>query len=274
VIDTTAARRALSLFADILEYPSSGLHDSVQECCTLVSDLSPDSAAELRRFQTFIEGMSPGRIEEFYSQIFDLNAVCHPYVGYHLFGESYKRSAFLVELKERFRASDFTYSNTELPDRLSIMLRYLATKGDAGSNGEIIAEGMIPALRMMTNEVDVTEADPEEKRTKLWDMFSEPQFKDEIPTECLSACPAGAAGVVGAIGGFRTCSSSGWKLDRRQCRCLIRCSLGCFRTPRWFSPWRSECTGISPIGSPTPHFRLSSWRIAACSGDRCPGTTA
>ncbi len=181
MFDEVAYRRALDLLADILDYPSSSLAESVQECYALLSDRSPEAAAQLRGFQAFIEGMSPGRIEEVYSQIFDLNAVCHPYIGYHLFGESYKRSAFLLELKERFRACGFEFSESELPDRISVMLRFLATSGDAELNGVIISEGMLPALDKMTNEPAKADIEPEDKRTKLWDMFSEPQFKDEKP---------------------------------------------------------------------------------------------
>jgi nitrate reductase delta subunit len=182
VFDEVAYRHTLDLLADILDYPSSSLAESVQECCDLVSDRSPEAAAQLRRFQAYIDGMPLGRMQEVYSQIFDLNAVCHPYVGYHLFGESYKRSAFLLELKERFRACGFEFSESELPDRLSIMVRFLAMSGDAEQNGVIISEGMLPALDKMTGEPEeAVEEEPEDKRAKLWDMFSEPQFKDEKP---------------------------------------------------------------------------------------------
>ena len=42
-----------------------------------------------------------------YSGFFDLNSICHPYIGYQLFGENYKRSVFMVELKKSYRAEEF-----------------------------------------------------------------------------------------------------------------------------------------------------------------------
>ena len=47
-----------------------------------------------------------GKLQEVYSGFFDLNSICHPYIGYQLFGENYKRSIFLVELKKAIAPRD------------------------------------------------------------------------------------------------------------------------------------------------------------------------
>ncbi len=166
MLQETAERRVLGLLADILDYPLSNPAEKVQECVALVSSSHPDAAARLRQFQTFAEETPEGRLEEIYTMTFDLDAACHPYVGYHLFGESYKRSTFLLELKERYRACGFVASETELPDRLSVLLRFLSVSIDEELREEIINEGLLPTLSKMTKAAnkDANKADEERQR--------------------------------------------------------------------------------------------------------------
>ncbi len=150
----TAYGRILELFADILDYPQENLVHQVRECEALVSASSPEAAALLRQFLNVVEETPNGRLEEIYTGIFDLDSDCHPYVGYQLFGESYERSVFLLELKERYRSSGFETSENELPDRLSVLLRFLSMSGDGIPSQEIIDEGLVPALDKMAREAE------------------------------------------------------------------------------------------------------------------------
>ncbi|MFQ5875997.1 MAG: nitrate reductase molybdenum cofactor assembly chaperone [Dehalococcoidia bacterium] len=111
-----------------------------------------DAAAPLSKFRAFVEATPRGRLEEIYTGAFDLDATCHPYVGYHLFGESYKRSVFLLELKERYRAQGYIANDKDLPDRLSILLRFLSMSDDVSLAQEIIGEALIPALDKMAKK--------------------------------------------------------------------------------------------------------------------------
>lgn len=159
----TTQRRLFQRFADLLEYPRSGLVEAARECEALVSQVarSPasqgergeDAAALLRAFRTFSEATPLGRLEELYSSIFDLDPACHPYVGYHLLGESYRRSVFLLELKARYRAQRFDVPENELPDHLAVMLRFLAATEDPTLAEEMISEALLPALDRMTGRI-------------------------------------------------------------------------------------------------------------------------
>jgi nitrate reductase delta subunit len=71
-------------------------------------------------------------------------------VGYHLFGETYKRSVFLLGLKQRYRALGFAMDAAELPDRLSVVLRFLACCPDDALRDELIDEAVLPALGRMS----------------------------------------------------------------------------------------------------------------------------
>ncbi len=151
-------RRVWQLFAELLSYPRAGAPEgrplvaAVRECQALVAPHVPEAAALLEAFGDFVAEMPPGRLEELYTSTFDLDPTCHPYVGYHLLGESYKRSAFLVGLKERYRAHGFSVPTGELPDHLSILLRFLAVCDDPVLSSEIVHEALLPALARMTKE--------------------------------------------------------------------------------------------------------------------------
>ena len=120
----TQRAKLLGLFADILDYPAPGLARKAAECAALVGGVQPQAAKLLQSFQDFAERHPLGKLQEVYSGFFDLNSICHPYVGYQLFGENYKRSIFLVGLKKSYRAEGFEASPDEIPDRLSVVLRY------------------------------------------------------------------------------------------------------------------------------------------------------
>lgn len=145
-------RRTLQLFADILDYPRPGLTESVRECAELVASENAEAGALLAKFQSFVEGKSVERMQEVYSTTFDLNATYHPYMGYHLFGETYKRSIFLLELKEQYQAEGFVTNETELPDHLVEVLRYLSISTDGEMTEELVRVAFVPALKKMLKE--------------------------------------------------------------------------------------------------------------------------
>lgn len=150
--ERTVDGHVLDLLAGVLDYPVGNPVGKVQECVALLSTRNPDAAASLSEFQAFAKDADQGTLEELYTVTFDLDAACHPYVGYHLFGESYMRSAFLTELKEHYRGGGFAASETELPDRLSTVLRFLSQNEDEDLKQELINEALLPALTKMLKE--------------------------------------------------------------------------------------------------------------------------
>jgi nitrate reductase delta subunit len=146
------SRRAqvLELFADILDYPAPGLARKAGECAALIGAAQPEAAALLDSFRSYAEETPLGKLEEVYSGFFDLNSICHPYVGYQLFGENYKRSVFLLGLKKAYRAEGFEASASEIPDRLSIVLRFVAHSKGGEEIDALLNRGLLPALARMT----------------------------------------------------------------------------------------------------------------------------
>ncbi len=191
------SRRAklLGLFADILDYPAPRLADKAAECVALIGVAQPEAAALLESFRRFAEETPLGKLQEVYSGFFDLNSICHPYLGYQLFGENYKRSIFLLGLKKAYRSAGFEADPSEIPDRLSIVLRYIAHSKGGEEIDELMSRGLLPALARMTTKpesdghhhdgaVDI-DGDTGIERAKLDDREQRKQLKGQSQGDIL-----------------------------------------------------------------------------------------
>lgn len=174
-------KSVLQEFAAVLAYPShqTGLH--VRRCETLVQPELPEPGRLLRGLASYVDKTATGNLEEQYTGFFDLNPLCNPYVGYQLFGESYKRSAFLLALKEQYRTQGFEPDERELPDRLSVVLRFLASCNDEDLVEETIREGVLPAVARMGREGNKTEA-----KAPVWLDSVDPELEGHSHGEVLS----------------------------------------------------------------------------------------
>ncbi len=135
-------REDLLLFAHLLEYPAAALPQQLRR-------LRPADDARLHKFAAFVEREPLVRLQELYTTTFDLNPVCCPYVGYHLFGESFKRGALMAKLRETYAANEFAANLAELPDHLSTILHFAAACEDTEFVRELTADLVVPALRTM-----------------------------------------------------------------------------------------------------------------------------
>ncbi len=142
--------RVYELFADILGYPTSGVRAETERVISLLAPISEDALGSMEKFLSIAEEMPLSRLEEVYTRTFDLQAVCVPYVGCHLFGEDPIRGMFMVKLKELYRSHDFRTGN-ELPDHVCLMLRFLSICRDAEDKQEMIDYCLIPSLRKMAD---------------------------------------------------------------------------------------------------------------------------
>lgn len=124
--------------ADLLEYPGEDW------TVPLANAGSPgpfdEFVAEIRKF-------SLSDLQELYARTFDLNPVCALEIGYHLFGENYKRGEFLANLRATEAPFELGQAN-QLPDYLPVLLRLLAKLKDEEEElrSSLISDCMIPAL--------------------------------------------------------------------------------------------------------------------------------
>lgn len=150
-------RRLLYCFAEILDYPRIHPLEILHECHLLTAQVDAEAAELMHQFTMFVEARPLGRLQEIYTATFDLDAAYHAYIGHQLFGESYKRSAFILGLKKRYQAQGFSIYGTELPDHLPVMLRFLSVCDDDTMAGEILRDALIPVLKRMAKKEDADE---------------------------------------------------------------------------------------------------------------------
>jgi nitrate reductase delta subunit len=144
-----ADRSVLETFAGLLEYPRGGEAELAAEGASALSGVHPDAASLLGGVRAFLEETPHARAEELFTSTFDLQAICAPYVGVHLFGEGYKRRVFLAGLSARYSARGFS-AGRELPDHITVLLRFLAGPADDEEARILVEDGLAPALAKMT----------------------------------------------------------------------------------------------------------------------------
>jgi nitrate reductase molybdenum cofactor assembly chaperone len=181
VKSTTNESRVLGLFAELLEYPRPGVAQTARECRALIAPESEEAAALLGEFAAFAERTPHATLEEVFTSTFDLNASCHPYVGYHMFGEAYKRSALMLELQNRFREHNFD-PGVELPDHIAVLLRFMSLCPDAELTNEIAREALLPTLEPMTAPPDPEEdGDGEDQIARGFGESPRPEDVPRVP---------------------------------------------------------------------------------------------
>ena len=134
--------------ADLLEYPDERWNGRVVRCRQALADDSVGLLEVLERFCGAIAALSPSDLQERYTQTFDLNPVCTLEVGYHLFGENYKRGIFLAHLRE-MESPLALGQERQLPDYLPVMLRLLGRTDDRELREAMVTECLLPALIKM-----------------------------------------------------------------------------------------------------------------------------
>lgn len=140
-------------FAILLSYPARGVEQTAAGCAALLEQMGSSAAGPLKSFVSFLAENDAARIEEVFTSTFDLQALCHPYVGYQLFGESQQRTLFMIQLQQIYRQYEFNPGH-ELPDHLSEVLRFVGFIDDQGARQEIIQDGLLPALEKILQGID------------------------------------------------------------------------------------------------------------------------
>ena len=137
--DTEVNNSDYTRLAGLLEYPDASFPSKLLACGNR-NVFSP--------LVTALQGLSLSQLQELYTRTFDLNPVCALEIGYHLFGENYKRGEFLAGLRET-EASFELGQEQQLPDYLPVLLRLITKLPDEELRVSLIAECMIPAIDKM-----------------------------------------------------------------------------------------------------------------------------
>lgn len=140
-------------FAALLSYPNGQVAEHAERCLLSMKRVDSKAVAPLESFSAFVEDHKPSHVEEAFTAAFDLQSVCHPYIGYQLCGESQQRTMFMLKLRELYRQFDFEPGN-ELPDHIGEVLRFVGSINDCDCRDEIIRDGLLPALEKLTQGIE------------------------------------------------------------------------------------------------------------------------
>jgi nitrate reductase delta subunit len=146
----------------LLDYPDDQLSAHTTECEQLLVSELPDASHQMRKFLDFVNVTPQGRMEEIYTGTFDVSPTCFIFAGYMLFGETFKRGEFLVQLQERYHQHNFSVGR-ELADHVAVIFRFIATLDDGEVlRREIVEDCLLPVLeKMISNfKVDTDRSNP------------------------------------------------------------------------------------------------------------------
>ena len=105
------------------------------------------------KFKELVSKIKKGRLEEIYTHTFDLNPKIVPYIGYHIFGESYKRGNFLSSLREVYEEMGYKSGKRELPDHIAVILDFLSRSDLRDKRARDLAEeGLMKVLTKISRE--------------------------------------------------------------------------------------------------------------------------
>lgn len=150
---TVMDRDAFALLAELFTYPSEETEAKARRCVALLTHSDEKVAKLVDRFREFVEREGLEKLENIYTYTFDLTPSCPPYIGHYIFGEDYRRSYFMVGLKETYRRYGYSYDERELPDHIAVLLAFLPFYESEEERGELISLCLIPALKEMVKNL-------------------------------------------------------------------------------------------------------------------------
>ena len=139
----TSPHEQLEALAALFTYPRTDYTSAVENAVAC----SGSAAPVLLGFAGKIRRMPLSGLQELYTTTFDLSPICALDLGWHLFGEDYKRGLFLARMRRELLLHGIPETR-ELPDHLSHALLLLARMGPA--QGEEFASVIVgPAVERM-----------------------------------------------------------------------------------------------------------------------------
>jgi nitrate reductase delta subunit len=113
------------VLARLAAYPDEHVRADVRATLENQQTATPAGAAAIGRFLDATGKTSLSDLQEQYTAAFDFDPACALDIGWHLFGESRERGAFLAALRADLDAAAVTLS-VELPDHLTHVLALLS----------------------------------------------------------------------------------------------------------------------------------------------------
>ncbi len=159
----------LPIFARLLSYPAADYRKQASELFRAF-EKDEERRKRLLPFYDFVRLALPGKIEELFTRTFDLNKTTCLEIGWHLYGEDYKRGEFLVRMRQSLVEYGIPES-IELPDHISHCLLLLAAL-DEEDAPIYVRRFLVPALKIILENFEKENPFRPLVQT-LWDYLKE-----------------------------------------------------------------------------------------------------
>jgi len=143
-----AEEKELETLAELISYPGGDAYTKVIESVKGLEKDFSEVDAEICDFSKSLQQKTKGELEELYTRTFDIHGLCCLDIGYVMFGEDYKRGAFLVNVTRMLREFGID-PGSELADHLPNVMKLISVMPDGRERVELIEKIMIPALDKM-----------------------------------------------------------------------------------------------------------------------------
>ncbi len=139
----------LQFLARLLQFPTQKTEEYAYRSLDILKQFDRSLVPVMEDFIAFINKEGLERLQDIYTYTFDLQPPAPPYVGHHIFGEDYRRSYFMVGLKEAYKTYGYSYNENELPDHISVVLEFIPLYENEEEKGDLINLCLIPAVEKM-----------------------------------------------------------------------------------------------------------------------------
>ena len=128
----------MKIISWLLQYPDEGFRQSLPLMETSLSHLPNSSARDkLVQFISYFQATPLLRLQETYTETFDINPSTCLNLTYHLLGDSEKRGKVMAGLQQIYLEAGYETIAGELPDYLPLMLEFLSECPESGGAGRI-----------------------------------------------------------------------------------------------------------------------------------------
>ncbi len=144
---------ALAQLGLLLDYPDSEFLLNLKMQVKSVMSSYPKTTKPLNTFLSKCKEMSQGELEELYTRTFDLAAIASPYITGYIYGdENFDRGTLMACLSENYSQLGFDLKG-ELPDHLSVLLRFSSWLDEEALN-ELIEYCLLKPVAEMVSQLN------------------------------------------------------------------------------------------------------------------------
>ncbi len=147
-----------SLLANLFRYPDGDFMLYLGKSQDFLDQFYPVAGNELRTFSEYMGRCRPNDRRELFTKTFDVQPICYLDLGYVMFGEDYKRGAFLLNMKmEQEKINNDC--GTDLPDNICNVMDLMAISKEEEFLRHLAQYIFIPCVKMMIGEFESARID-------------------------------------------------------------------------------------------------------------------